>query len=441
MTDRDALDAVRHAALWFAPGEDGMGPVLDLIGDARLVLIGEATHGTEEFYRIRADLTRALIRSKQFNVLAVEADWPDAYRVNRWVRLASQEAEPASALGDFVRFPRWMWRNTAVVEFIEWLRNYNSKRMASDRTGFNGLDLYSLHSSIEAVIKYLSRVDPEAAARARRRYGCFDDFGSDAAQSYGYAATLGLSPSCENDVVAQLMEIRKAAAEYATRDGRVAEDEYFYAEQNARLVLNAERYYRTMFAGHAESWNLRDTHMMDTLDSLLSWTTKRSGYARAVVWAHNSHLGDASATQMGDLGELSLGQLARERHSDNVFLLGFTTHTGTVTAAREWDEPAERRRVRPSIPASYEHLFHETGLQRFVLSTAELRDALAAPRLERAIGVVYRPETERASHYFRARISDQFDAVIHVDATSALMPLERWSRENSDLPETYPTGV
>lgn len=441
MNDRDALEAVRHAALWFTPAEDGLAPLLDLIGDARLVLIGEATHGTDEFYRIRANLTTALIRSKQFNVVAAEADWPDAYRVDRWVRHVSEDAAASEALDDFVRFPRWMWRNTAVAEFIESLRGYNAKRMASDRVGFYGLDLYSLHSSIEAVLEYLRKVDPEAAARARHRYACFETFGTDSAQRYGYAATLGLSRSCEDDVVAQLMELRNAAAEYAARDGRVAQDDYFYAEQNARLVRNAERYYRTMFAGHVESWNLRDTHMMETLDALLEWRTRRSGYARAVVWAHNSHLGDARATQMGDWGELSLGQLARERHGDKVFLVGFTTHTGTVTAAREWDEPAERRRVTPSLHGSYEHLFHETGFERFVLPSADARDGLTQPRLERAIGVVYKPETERASHYFRARIAEQFDAVIHVDTTAALAPLERWSREDADLPETYPTGV
>jgi len=441
MNDRDALEAVRHAALWFTPSEDGLAPLLDLIGDARLVLIGEATHGTEEFYRIRANLTQALIQSKQFNIVAVEADWPDAYRVNRWVRHLTREPEPAVALDDFIRFPRWMWRNTVVVDFVEWLRHYNAKRMTGDRAGFYGLDLYSLHRSMDAVLTYLSKVDPEGANRARRRYACFEQFGDDAAQAYGYAATLGLSRSCEDDVVAQLLELRKAAAVYANRDGRVAEDDYFFAEQNARLVTNAERYYRAMFGGHVESWNLRDTHMMETLDALLAWAAKQSGYARAVVWAHNSHLGDARATQMGDWGELNLGQLTRERHGDRAFLVGFTTHTGTVTAAREWDEPAERRRVTPSIRGSYEHLFHETGFERFILPSAECRDALAASRLERAIGVVYTPETERASHYFRARIAEQFDAVIHVDTTAALMPLERWSRETSDLPETYPTGV
>ena len=441
MDDKDAVDAVRHAALWFAPGEAGTAPLLDLIGDARIVLIGEATHGTEEFYRIRATLTSALIRSKQFNVVAVEADWPDAYRVNRWVRFASEEPGAAAALDDFVRFPRWMWRNHAVVDFIESLRRYNAKRMASDRIGFYGLDLYSLHRSIDAVLQYLARVDPDAAQRARYRYGCFETYGTDEAQSYGYAATLGLSRSCEDDVVAQLLEMRTAASEYAARDGRVAEDEYFFAEQNARLVRNAERYYRTMFAGHVESWNLRDTHMMETLDALLERTTRRAGYARAVVWAHNSHLGDARATQMGNWGQTSLGQLARERHGDRAFLIGLTTHTGTVTAARDWDAPAERRRVVPSMKGSYEHLMHETGFERFVLPTAECRDALTEPRLERAIGVVYKPETERASHYFRGRLAEQFDAVIHVDTTSALTPLERWSREESDLPETYPSGV
>jgi erythromycin esterase-like protein len=241
LNDREARDAVRHAALWFTPTPDGLAPLLDLIGDARLVLIGEATHGTDEFYRLRAELTKALVRGKQFNIVAAEADWPDAYRVNRWIRHAREEADAVAALGDFTRFPRWMWRNTVVVDFIEWLRGYNAKRMATDRVGFYGLDLYSLHTSIGAVLKYLANVDPDAARRARRRYGCFEEFGTDA-QSYGYAATLGLSRSCEDDVVAQLLDLRKVAVEYASRDGRLAEDEYFFAEQNARLVRNAELY-------------------------------------------------------------------------------------------------------------------------------------------------------------------------------------------------------
>ena len=448
MKDRDALDAVRQAAHRFPASSDGdrafspddvLAVLLDLIGDARLVLIGEATHGTDEFYTIRAELTKALIRSKQFNLVSAEADWPDAYRVNRSVCHLSEE-EGASALGDFVHFPRWMWRNTVVLDFVEWLRRHNAKRVASDRVGFYGLDLYSLHSSIGAVLKYLRKFDPKAAARAVHRFSCFEHFGSDP-QSYGYAANLGLSRSSQDDVVGQLVELRNASAEYARRDGYVAEDEYFFAQQNARLVRNAERYYRAMFAGQVESWNLRDTHMMETLEALIAWTTRRSGYARAIVWAHNSHLGDARATQMGGWGELNLGQLARERHRDGVFVLGFTTHAGTVTAAQEWDDPAQRRRVTPSFVGSYERLFHDTNLERFVVATSAARDALAEARLERAIGVIYKPETERASHYFHARIADQFDAVIHIDTTCALAPLEQWSRENADLPETYPTGV
>jgi erythromycin esterase-like protein len=436
------LEAVRDAALWFEAGTDGLGPLLDAIGDASLVLIGEASHGTHEFYRIRADLTAALIERKGFNIVAAEADWPDAYRANRWVRLMSDDADATAALSSFTRFPRWMWRNDVVVDFLHWLRANNTSRAAAHRVGFYGLDLYSLHSSMEAVLGYLDRVDPAAARRARDRYGCFEHFGTDA-QGYGYAATLGLSSSCEREVLAQLVDLRARAADYMNRDGLVAEDDYFFAEQNARLVRNAEQYYRSMFGGRSESWNLRDTHMMETLDALLTWTRRRSGVARAVVWAHNSHLGDARATQMGEWGELNLGQLARQRHGRDAYLVGFTTHTGTVTAARDWDEPAERRQVRPSMSGSYERLFHDLEMPRFLvlLHGEPVRSALSVPRLERAIGVVYKPETERASHYFRARLSEQFDAVIHVDTTTALNPLERWSREEADLPETYPTGV
>lgn len=442
MPTDSAVDAVRDAAFWFEPGTEGIAPLLEAVGDARVVLIGEATHGTDEFYRIRADLTTALISQKSFTIVAAEADWPDAYRANRWVRLVSEEPDAASALGDFTRFPRWMWRNEVVVDFLQWLRAHNALQEFRDRTGFYGLDLYSLHTSMDAVLGYLSKVDPDGARRARDRYGCFEEFGTDP-QSYGYAATLGLSRTCEDEVVAQLVDLRKRAIEYASRDGYIAEDEYFFAEQNARLVRNAEQYYRAMFGGRVQSWNLRDTHMMETLEALVQWTHKRSGDAKAVVWAHNSHLGDARATQMGVWGELNLGQLVRQTYGDEACLIGFTTHMGTVTAARDWDGPAERRQVRPSMAGSYERLFHETGFKRFMLRLHEepVRTALRAPRLERAIGVVYQPETERASHYFPARLPEQFDVVIHINTTTALTPLERWSLEEADLPETYPTGV
>jgi erythromycin esterase-like protein len=442
MSTDPALDVVRREAQWFEPSSDGFGMLLDAIGDARLVLIGEASHGTHEFYQVRAALSRALIARKRFNVVAVEADWPDAYRVNRWVGHVSGDTGAEAALGDFTRFPRWMWRNRDVVEFLEWLRQHNAGADAASRVGFYGLDLYSLHTSIEAVLAYLGKVDPSAAERARHRYGCFEDFGEDT-QAYGYAATLGLSKSCEDDVVAQLVEIRRRAADYATRDGRVAADEYFFAEQNARLVRNAEQYYRSMFGGRAESWNLRDTHMMETLEALLQHVRKTAGDARAIVWAHNSHLGDARATQMGDMGELNLGQLVRQAYGEQARLIGFTTHTGTVTAASNWDEPAQRKRVRPSLAGSYERLFHDVGLARFLLllNGRDVHDVLDHERLERAIGVIYRPETERLSHYFRARLPQQFDVVLHIDETSALEPLELWARHDADLPETYPTGV
>jgi erythromycin esterase-like protein len=407
-----------------------------------LVLIGEATHGTHEFYRIRADLTRALIQRRGFTCVAVEADWPDAYRANRWVRLSGDDETAEHALTDFTRFPRWMWRNREVVRFLRWLRGENACRPAEARVGFYGLDLYSLHRSMASVVEYLDRVNPSAAAQARRGYACFDVFGDDV-QLYGYAASLKLERSCEEEVVEQLIDLRRRAAEYAARDGRVAADEYFAAEQNARVVCDAEAYYRAMFRRGAESWNLRDRHMMATLEAVLDRDLRHGRPARAVVWAHNSHLGDARATSVAGRGELNLGQLARERYDIACCAVGMTTHDGEVTAAHQWEEPAALRTVRPALPGSYERLFHETGSPAFMLalSKPELAAALGAPRLERAIGVLYRPETERASHYFTARLPQQFDLVVHVDRTRALEPLEKWARHEVDLPETYPTGV
>jgi erythromycin esterase-like protein len=442
MTSDHVLETVRREAVPLEGRRDELTPLIAAAADARVVLIGEASHGTHEFYRLRAELTKALIRDHDFNLVAVEADWPDAYRVNRWVRLASEESGPAAALDDFTRFPRWMWRNSDVVAFVEWLRAHNASRPAADRTGFYGLDLYSMHRSIDAVLAYLRKVDPEGAEQARERYSCFESFGDDP-QAYGYASVRGWSQDCENEVTAQLIELRRRAFDYANRDGRVAADEYFFAEQNARLVSNAETYYRAMFAGRAESWNVRDRHMMETLEALLAYSGRTDGRSRAVVWAHNSHLGDARATQMADGGELNVGQLARERFGAQAFLIGFTTHDGTVTAARNWEDPPERRLVRPSLPGSYERLFHDTGIPAFLLMLRQgaARPALRQERLERAIGVIYRPESERLSHYFRANLAEQFDAVLHIDRTSALEPLETWARHEADLPETYPTGV
>jgi erythromycin esterase-like protein len=440
----DLTNAAKRAAVVLTGGSADYDTLLERTRDARIVLIGEATHGTHEFYAERAAITQRLIEEQGFTAVAVEADWPDAYRVNRFARSRGTDRTADEALGGFKRFPTWMWRNTAVVEFIDWLRARNA-RAASPReqAGFYGLDLYSLLTSIEAVIGYLDKVDPEAARRARVRYGCFDHFAEDT-QAYGYAAVAGIAESCEDLVVEQLMELRRHAADYASRDGRVAEDEYFVAEQNARLALNAERYYRAMFRGRASSWNLRDTHMADTLDALIQHLDGAGPPSKVVVWAHNSHLGDARATEMGQHGELNLGQLVRQRYPSRSLSIGFTTFDGTVTAASEWDAPAERTRVRPGLPGSIEEVLHRTGLERFLLHLDDDRlSGFHAPLLERAIGVIYLPLSERRSHYFNAQVADQFDALIHIDRTRALEPLERSAPWASAVepPETYPSAL
>jgi erythromycin esterase-like protein len=422
--------------------------LIQQIGEARFVLLGEASHGTHEFYNKRAQITKRLIAEKGFTTVAVEADWPDAFRVNRYVRGTTSDAEAIDSLASFKRFPTWMWRNADVLDFIGWLRAYNDGLPKStDKVGFYGLDLYSLHSSIEAVLAYLAKVDPEAAKRARYRYSCFDHFGENT-QAYGYAAAFDLTESCENEVVNQLVDLRRRAADYASRDGRVAADDFFFAEQNARLVKNAEEYYRSMFGGSVRSWNLRDRHMAETLESLVAHLDSQGQPAKVVVWEHNSHLGDARATEMGERGELNVGQLVRERHGDSAVLIGFSTYTGTVTAASDWDAAAERKPVRPALKDSYEALFHEVGVPSFQVSLRErnaMVTALTEPRLERAIGVIYRPETERQSHYFYARLAEQFDSLLHFDHTRAVEPLERtpeWTMQEEGEPaETFPSGL
>jgi erythromycin esterase-like protein len=438
-------NAIREVAHPLTGKATDYDPLMELIGDARLVLLGEASHGTHEFYQARADITKRLITEKGFIAVAVEADWPDAYRVNRYVRGVNDDPTGREALAGFKRFPVWMWRNTDVLNFIEWLRQYNNTLPENARkVGFYGLDLYSLYASIEAVINYLENVDPEAAKRARYRYSCFEHFAEDT-QAYGYAAGFNLSESCENEVVNQLIELQQHAPDYAHRDGRVAEDEFFFAEQNARLAKDAEEYYRTMFSGRVSSWNLRDRHMAGTLDALVAHLDGQGGRAKIAVWEHNSHIGDARATSMGREGELNVGQLVRERYDREGELVGFSTYTGTVTAASDWDEPHERKRVRPALEGSYEALFHDTGLANFLLTLHEDNKAvkgLSGPRLERAIGVIYRPQTERISHYFEARLPEQFDAVIHFDKTRAVEPLDRtelW--DVGEAPETFPSAL
>ena len=433
MTD---VQAARSAWRLSGAAED-YDSLLERTRNATFVLLGEASHGTHEFYRERAEITKRLIAEQGCTAVAAEADWPDAYRVNRFVRGASDDVDPGEALTDFRRFPSWMWRNTDVLDFVGWLRDWNDGLPeGAPKVGFYGLDLDSLHASMEAVVAYLDDVEPDAAQRARARYACFDHFGNDPSR-YAYSTGSGRAESCEDDVVAELRELQRLAAEAASRDGRDLGD-HFYAEQNARLVVDAERYYRAVFRGGPESWNLRDRHMAETLERLTEYVRRAHGEARTAVWAHNSHVGDARATQMTARGELNLGQLVRERHGALAFVVGFTTYTGTVTAASDWGLPAERKHVRPALPGSWERLFHLQEAPSFLVDSIRL----GGRRPERAIGVVYRPETERVSHYFDATLAEQFDAVIHVDETHAVEPLERTSEwEEGELPDTYPWAV
>ena len=435
------LPAIERAAMSFTGHEADYAALVALVGNARFALIGEASHGTHEFYRERAEITKRLIIEKHFNAIVAEADWPDAYRVNRYVRGVSDDRDADTALGGFRRFPAWMWRNTVVRDFVRWLREFNETIGEADKVGFYGMDLYSLSASIEAVLAYLDRVDPEAAQRARFRYGCFDHFGEDT-QAYGYAAAFGLGKTCESEVVRQLVELTSRGVDYASGHP----DDYFFAEQNARLVKNAEEYYRTMFQGGVSLWNLRDRHMVETLQAL-DVHLGRSGRApRIAVWAHNSHLGDASATEMGETGEWNVGQLVRLHFPGEPALIGFSTHHGTVTAASDWGGAAERKRVRPGLADSFEDLFHQHAkAASFALNLrddASLARALASRRLQRAIGVIYLPETERISHYFHAMLPRQFDAMIHIDETQALEPLDRSAGFIAEeAPETFPSGV
>jgi erythromycin esterase-like protein len=424
--------------------------LLDLTGDARFVLIGEASHGTHEFYEERVRITRRLIDEKDFGGVCIEGDWPDAHRVDTYVQGEGDDRDATQALEGFRRFPTWMWRNGIVRDFVEWLR----ARHEADRAhavGFFGLDLYSLYGSIQALLAYLERVDPQGAQRARHRYGCFEHFGEDS-QAYGYAVASDLADPCEEEAIRQLADLRAQALEYVNRDGLRAIDDYFSAEQNAQLIRDAEHYYRSMYRGRASSWNLRDRHMADTLGAVERHliATGRSG--KLVVWAHNSHLGDARFTDMRRRGELNLGQLARERYgNDAVRLIGFSTNTGTVTAAHDWDEPGRPMHVNPAIDRSYERLMADysgqRGVPRFLVHLARADDATAlldTPRLQRAIGVIYRPETERVSHYYETRLPRQFDALIHIDRTSALRglePGEEWQRASEEPPDTFPSGI
>ena len=439
---RHLVAAARNAAMQVhGATRENVERILERFPPARVFLIGEASHGTHDFYHFRTCITKYLIERQGLTAVAIEGDWPDAYRVNRFVRGEGPDQDANAALSGFERFPSWMWRNTEVLSFVRWLRDWNDKH-PDRKVGFYGLDLYSLTTSVHAVIAYLDKVDPNAAERARARYACFDHFAGDT-HAYGYAVSAGIVESCEDAVVKQLIEMQRRAREYANRDGRVAQEEFFFAEQNARLARNAEQYYRAMFRGRHSSWNIRDTHMADTFDSLMTFLSRDGSNPKIAVWAHNSHLGDARATEMGERGEINVGQLLRERYGKDTLSIGFTTYEGTVTASSDWNALAERKLVRPGLDGSIEFLMHSVDLPQFVLFLHDQQlGGFATPLLERAIGVIYRPQTERQSHYFQARLTEQFDVLIHIDRTTALVPLEpspHWYHE--EVPETYPSGL
>jgi protein-L-isoaspartate(D-aspartate) O-methyltransferase len=410
-----------------------LDPLLERIGNSDIVLIGEASHGTSEFYKMRCRITRDLIVKKGFDFVAIEGDWPDAAHIDNYVRHFDT---PPSEWTAFARFPTWMWRNNEVREFVDWLHIQNSGFPPDKRVAFHGLDLYSLYSSIRAVLKYLDEVDPETAAKARHRYGCLTPWQADPA-TYGRAAISGTYRSCEDDVVQMLTELSGKHREYAEHDGV----RFLDAVQNARLVANAERYYRVMYYGSRESWNLRDSYMFETLKTLrdFHWPDNKT-----IVWAHNSHVGNSNATEMSYRGEFNIGHLCKKEFGDRVYTIGFGTDRGTVAAASDWDGQMEVKTVRPALANSYEHLFHKTGLPGFTLGlrapeAEEVRQGLAFRRLQRAIGVIYRPETERASHYFSASLAHQFDEYIWIDQTTAVQPFD--TAELEGVPDTYPFGL
>ena len=414
--------------------DPAFGVLFDRFGDRRVVLLGEASHGSAEFYRARAAITRWLITHHGFNIVAVEADWPDAAAIDRYVRHRPSTAQPAEP--PFQRFPTWMWRNTEVAGFVEWLRTHNEPLLPERRAGFFGLDIYNMSGSIAAVLAYLDQIDPEAAKVARERYGCLTPWQKEPS-TYGRAVLTAGYGKCEQGVIAQCRDLLARRLDYAARDG----ESFLDATQNARLVASAERYYRIMYYGGAESWNLRDTHMFETLGHLLA---AKGPHARAVVWAHNSHIGDARFTEMGAArDELNIGQLCRQSFGADAALIGFGTDRGTVAAATDWDGDMEVKQVRPALAGSYERLCHDSGMGRFLLDLHDdqaLRRRLMEPHLERFIGVIYRPESERFSHYAEATLPEQFDAWLWLDETTAVTPLGR-EHVKPGIPDTYPFGL
>ena len=434
MANTNLVDLIRDAEQPLRDSDD-LDPLLERIGDAPLVLLGEASHGTSEYYTWRHRISERLIREKEFRFIAVEGDWPDCYRVNRYVKdVRDSGASARDVLHAFERWPTWMWANEEVVALAEWMREWNDGRGEEERVGFYGLDVYSLWESMESVLEYLDRIDPEAARRARRAYGCFDPYGEDV-QEYAMATAM-VPTSCENEVVRMLSELRRKAPEYR-EDSR---ESYFNAEQNALVARNAELYYRTMVRGGSASWNIRDTHMIETLERLME---HHGPEAKAIVWEHNTHIGDARATNMARAGMVNVGQLARQRWGDDqVVLIGFSSHRGSVIAGEEWGAPMERMPVPPARRGSWEDAFHEAGARDRLLILDEWggEDEAMEPREHRAIGVVYDPDRERWGNYVPSVLPFRYDAMLYIDESHALHPLHLRPAAEEGVPDTYPFG-
>ncbi|MET8157534.1 erythromycin esterase family protein [Sphaerisporangium sp. NPDC005289] len=441
-----AVAGLRAEAIPLDNGVPSPDVLFDLVGEARFVLIGGASHGTHEFYAARAAMTRRLIEERDFRAVAVQADWPDAYRVNRYVHGRGHDATAEQALGGFERFPSWMWRNAVVLDFVTWLRDHNDGVLAGlcGQAGFYGLDVYGAHRTMRRVVDFLQETDPVAAARARDRYACFDHLGPED-RPYGLSPACGAGESSEEAMIARLVALRREAMSSAREEGLLPEDELFYAELNAAATRNADEHYRSMLGGRICAWNHRDRHMADTLDALSEHLARRrGGSAKIVVWAHDAHVGDARATEAACRGEINLGMLVRERHGDACRSIGMTTYTGTVTAADQWGTRPERKWLRPALSDSAEELFHEVGEKQFLTwfaAAPRSADVLRSARLQRMISAVYRARSERRCHYFRARLSDEFDAVLHMDETRAVEPLDRTPEWDHDrLPRACPPG-
>lgn len=436
--DQRIIDGICSAAIELKGTSSDYDALLASIGDAQIVLLGEATHGTHEFYDIRAQITQRLIVEKRFHAVTIEGDWPDSYQINRYIH-QQQYTNAVEALAAFDRFPTWMWRNVPMIQFIDWLHKYNQEQ-SSNKVSFYGLDLYSLYRSVDAVITSLKKIDPAAAQEAQHYYSCFDQYRHDP-QAYSYAVFTSAIQSCADMVIAELKRLQEQDWGHLGQ-GKMSAHEAFYIEQNARVVKNAEQYYRSLFVSETSNWNIRDSHMLETLNALITYYQLQGvEKPKIIIWAHNSHVGNAAATQMSKYGEYNIGQLAKEQFGENAVSVGFTTYQGTVSAASDWHKPVERKVVKKALSESYEALFHAMQIPNFVLL---LKDAPLLPHesLERAIGVVYHPQTERMSHYFHANLAGQFDAIIHYDKTTAVEPLEKTSQWIAgEVPETYPSGL